>query len=152
MILFIIKNFKGLEHRLEKVFENDKFLFINNSKATNLESSFKSLQIYQDIFLILGGRIKDKDFSTFIKVKKRVNKCFIIGESTDFIFDQVSNYFQSYKCYNLDEAIKQIFLKLIDFPKKTTILLSPGCSSFDQFKNFEERGNKFKKLIFEKIK
>ena len=56
--LFTIKNFKGLPHRLEHIYENYKFLVINNSKATNIDSSIKSIEIYENIFLILGGRIK----------------------------------------------------------------------------------------------
>ena len=144
---YTIKNFQGLPHRLEYVYENQNCLIINNSKATNIDSSIKSIEIYEDVFLILGGRIKNDDFSLFNNVKKRVKKCFIIGESTELIFEQVSNYFQSYKCFNLKNAINQILKELLNYKSKVTILLAPACSSFDQFNNFEDRGDQFKKMI-----
>ena len=146
-----IKNFKGLPHRLEHVCDNHECLVINNSKATNIDSSINSIEIYENVFLILGGRIKNSDFSIFNRVNKRVKKCFVIGESTELIFEQVSNYFQSYKCFTLNKAIDQIFMELLNFGSKVTILLAPACSSFDQFKSFEERGNKFKEIIMTKF-
>ncbi len=148
---YTIKNFKGLPHRLEYVYENQKCLIINNSKATNIDSSIKSIENYEDVFLILGGRLKNNDFSLFDNVKKRVKKCFVIGESTELIFEQVSNYFQSYKCFNLKNAINQILKELLNYKSKVTILLAPACSSFDQFNNFEDRGDQFKKMIMEKF-
>ena len=150
--LSTINNFEGLPHRLELVCDNHEFLVINNSKATNIESSINSIEVYENIFLILGGRIKNYDFSIFNTVKKRVKKCFLIGESTELIFKQVSNYFPSYKCFKLNKAIDQIFLELLDYGSKVTILLAPACSSFDQFNNFEERGEQFKEMIMKKLK
>lgn len=150
--LSTIKNFKGLPHRLEYVYEDRKCLVINNSKATNIDSSINSIEIYENIFLILGGKIKNSDFSIFNNVKKRIKKCFIIGESTELIFNQVSNYFQAYKCFTLNKAIDQICKELVNFDTKATILLAPACSSFDQFKNFADRGNKFKEKIIIKFK
>ena len=149
--MFTIKNFEGLPHRLEHICENRKCLIINNSKATNIDSSINSIEVYENVFLILGGRIKNTDFSSFNNVKKRVKKCFIIGESTELIFDQVSNYFQSYKCFTLNKAIDQIFIELFNFGSKATILLAPACSSFDQFKSFADRGNQFKEKMIIKF-
>ena len=94
----------------------------------------------ENVFLILGGRIKNSDFSIFSDVKKRIKKCFVIGESTELIFEQVSNYFETYKCFTLNKAIDQIFQESLNFGSKVTILLAPACSSLDQFQNFEERG------------
>tara|TARA_B100001123_G_C15286702_1_gene1015889 strand:+ start:101 stop:1429 length:1329 start_codon:yes stop_codon:yes gene_type:complete len=150
--LSTIRNFKGLSHRLETVYENHKCLVINNSKATNVDSSINSIKIYENVFLILGGRIKNKNFSSFNKVRKRVKKCYIIGESTELIFNQVSNYFQSYKCFTLNKAIELILKQLKKFKSKAIILLAPACSSFDQFNDFEDRGNQFKKMIIKKFK
>ena len=95
----------------------------------------------------MGGRIKNSDFSIFGDVKKRIKKCFVIGESTELIFEQVSNYFETYKCFTLNKAIDQIFIELLNFRSKVTILLAPACSSFDQFESFGDRGDKFKKMI-----
>ena len=149
--LFTIKNFEGLPHRLEHIYENRKCLIINNSKATNIDSSINSIEVYENVFLILGGRIKNTDFSSFNNVKKRVKKCFVIGESTELIFGQVSNYFQAYKCFTLKKAIDQIFIELLNYETKITILLAPACSSFDQFKDFVDRGNQFKAMIVKRL-
>jgi UDP-N-acetylmuramoylalanine--D-glutamate ligase len=149
--LTTIENFKGLPHRLERVYEDKSCLVINNSKATNIDSSINSINIYENIFLILGGRIKSNDFSIFQNVKKRIKKCFIIGESTEFIYEQVLKYFKTYKCFTLNKAIDKIFTELLDEDEKITILLAPACSSFDQYISFSDRGNKFKKKIITKF-
>ena len=149
--LYTINNFKGLPHRLEYVYQNKDYLIINNSKATNFNSSIGSIRIFNNVFLILGGKIKNEDFSIFNQVSKNVLKCFIVGESTEIIFNQVSNYFDSCKCFTINKAVNKIFLDLLKFKSKITILLAPACSSFDQFKDFEERGNYFKKIIMKKV-
>ncbi len=146
-----VSNFVGLPHRSEILFEDKKLLIINNSKATNKDSLTKSLNNFENIFLITGGRIKNKNFSFLKKFKKTIIKCFIIGESTEFIHQQVKDYFFSYKSYNITKALDQIWKQLAMQNKKITILFAPGCSSFDQYKNFEERGNDFKKKIYKKI-
>ena len=146
-----MKNYKGLPHRLECVYDNKHYSVINNSKATNIESAIKTIENYNNVFLILGGRIKNKNFSNFNKVKKNISACFIIGESTDFIFEQVSSLFQCHKSYTLDNAAMQIFTKFKNNRLKKNIILAPACSSFDQFSNFEQRGEKFKEIIMKKI-
>tara|TARA_Y100000590_G_scaffold295882_1_gene333479 strand:+ start:1349 stop:2692 length:1344 start_codon:yes stop_codon:yes gene_type:complete len=147
-----IKNFKGLPHRMEKIYENKKVLIINNSKATNLESAINSIKNFQNIYLIFGGKIKDKSFSSLIKYKKNIKKCYIIGKYSNYINKQISNNINSKLSFNLEKAINYLILDLKNNENKKTILFSPGCSSFDQFSNFEQRGNLFKKLILKKIK
>ena len=143
----IIKNFKGLPHRLEKIYENNKLQIINNSKATNVASSLKSVISYNNINLILGGRAKEKNFKSFIHYKSNINKIYLIGEASDTIFKQISQNIECELCTTLESAIKQIFLDLKNKRKFQTILFSPACSSFDQFINFEQRGDLFKKII-----
>ena len=150
--LSVIKKFKGLPHRSECIYEDKKYLIINNSKATNIESSINSINEFKNVFLILGGRIKDKNFTIMKNVKENILKCFIIGESTDKIYNQLSKYFDSYKCFTLDSAVNEIVKLLPNNNSKITILLAPACSSFDQFKNFEDRGNYFKKIIMKKFR
>ena len=151
VFLVSIKKFKGLPHRLELVYKNKDYKIINNSKATNIVSAINSIKVFDNIYLIIGGKIKNKNFSVYKKVKNKIIKCFIIGESTEFIFDKIKNNFQSYKCFTLNNAIEKIFKELKNNNAKITILLSPACSSFDQFKNFEDRGNQFKKIILKKV-
>ena len=126
-------------------------LIINNSKATNFDSAIKTIKNFDNVFLIIGGRTKNNNFSIFKKVKKNISRCFVIGESTDLIFDQISDLFLSFKNFTLEKAIEQIFIELKNFESKVTIILAPACSSFDQFINFEQRGEKFKEIIMKKI-
>ena len=81
-----------------------------------------------------------------------IKTCFIIGESTNLIYNQLSNFFICKKSYNLEKAVKQISLSMKNINTKINIIFAPACSSFDQFSNFEERGIKFKKLVKSKLK
>ena len=143
----ILKNFKGLPHRLELVFINKKYRIINNSKSTNLESLINSIKNYKNINLIVGGKPKDKKFKKLLKYKNRIKKIYLIGESSNFISKELNNKISFELCHNLNNAIKRIFLDIKKEKQFTNILFSPGCASFDQFKNFEERGNEFKRLV-----
>ncbi len=145
--VYILKKFKGLPHRLELVFLNKKYRIINNSKSTNLESLINAIKNYTNINLIVGGRPKDKNFKKLLKYKNRIKKIYLIGESSNLISKDLENKISLELCHNLHNAIKKIFLDIKKEKQFTNILLSPGCASFDQFKNFEERGNEFKKLI-----
>ena len=97
--------------------------------------------------MIFGGKIKNKNFLPLTKYKKNIEKCYIIGNYSKFIYKQINKIVNSKLSYNLDDAIKHIILDLKSNKNKKTILFSPGCSSFDQFTSFEERGNCFRKLI-----
>ena len=151
IFLEIIGSFIGLPHRLERIINNNNLEVINNSKATNLDSTIKSISNYKNIYLIIGGQAKEKNFSSLINFKKNIIKCYIIGESSDFIYKQLNSSIDSKKSLHLADALNEIFIELSSSKIKSTILFSPGCSSFDQFKNFEDRGNKFKKLVMKEM-
>ena len=151
LFLSTVKSFNGLPHRFEHIFENEKMLIINNSKATNIDSAVKTIKNFNNVFLIVGGQIKNTDFSAFKEVKKNISRCFVIGESTDLIYDQISDLLLSFKNFTLENAIDQIFLELEKKETKVTIILAPACSSFDQFINFEHIGEKFKEIIMKKL-
>ena len=147
-----IENFRGLPHRFEHIYDNEKFSVINNSKATNIDSAVKTIKNLDNIYLIIGGRIKNNNFNSFKKYKKKIKICFIIGESTNLIYNQLSNFFICKKSYNLERAVKQISLSMKKMNTKINIVLAPACSSFDQFSSFEERGITFKKLVKSKLR
>ena len=151
IFLEIIGSFIGLPHRLERIINNNNLEVINNSKATNLDSTIKSISNYKNIYLIIGGQAKEKNFSSLINFKKNIIKCYIIGESSDFIYKQLNSSIDSKKSLNLADALKEIFIEARNSKIKSTILFSPGCSSFDQFKNFEDRGNKFKEFAMKEM-
>ena len=148
--LLTVKNFKGLPHRLENIYKNNFFQVINNSKATNLDACIKSILNFNNINLIMGGKAKEKKFMKILKYKSRINKIYLIGESAEFIFNQLKNEVncEIFECLEL--AIDTMFLDIKNLKKYQTILFSPACTSFDQFNNFEERGNFFKKIINKK--
>ena len=151
--LEVISKFNGLPHRSEKIFENRKFLIINNSKATNIISTINSLKGHKNIYLILGGKAKDNNFKSLLNHKNDILKCFIIGESSQLIYRQIHKSITSKISNNLQKAIKDIFFEINQCKENTkkTILFSPGCASFDQFENFEDRGNVFKKIIIDQL-
>ena len=145
--LQVIKNFKGLPYRLENIYKNNYLQIINNSKATNVEASVRSIINYNNISLILGGRAKEKKFTQILNYKKNINKIYLIGESANYIFNQLNKQISCEICFNLEIAIEKIFLDIKQYNKFQTILFSPGCASFDQFKDYDERGKRFNEII-----
>ena len=143
----VLGKFKGLPHRLENIYKNKKLQVINNSKATNLYATLNAILNYENIYLILGGIEKEKNFNKILNYHNKINKIYLIGESTELIFQQLKNKIACEKCENLETATTKIFFDIKGKKVFNTVLFSPACTSFDQFKNFEERGNVFKKII-----
>ena len=134
-----------LEHEI--FLKLGKSTFINDSKATSFEATKLALSSSQNIFWIAGGLPKEKDKINLKHIKKNIIKSYIIGKNINFFKKQLKNKVKFIVTKNLKASIKNA-LRDIRLNKKdnNTILLSPGAASFDQFKNFEERGNEFKKL------
>ena len=142
-----ISQFVGLPHRMEEIVNNKTMCIINNSKATNVDAALKSLQNYKNINLILGGQAKEDSFISFIDQKDKIKKIYLIGKSAEIIFQQLKSSIDCEIFDKLENALKKIFLDNTDEKELLTILFSPGCTSFDQYKDFEERGNHFKNIV-----
>ena len=144
----VLKNFKGIEHRLEHVANVDGVDFVNDSKATTISSvdwALKSLG--GNIVLIMGGRYKGGDFGLLKDlVKKKVDYIISIGEARPQIKNGLEGVKPIFEAKDFNEAVSEGFKKA---KKGGSVLLSPGCSSFDMFKNYEERGKTFKELVNE---
>ena len=142
-----MSSFLGLPHRYEIFFKKKGITFINDSKATSLQASKFALSSCKNIYWILGGLPKGKDRIDLKHIKNNIIKSYIIGKNINFFKKQLKNKIKFSVAKNLKVAIISA-LKDIRLLKKinNTILLSPGAASFDQFKNFENRGNEFKKL------
>jgi UDP-N-acetylmuramoylalanine--D-glutamate ligase len=145
-ILEALKSFKGVEHRLELVREIEGVKFINDSKATNVDSVVVALKsIEEPIFLILGGQDKGNDYSMIEDlVIEKVKKIYAIGSSAEKVF----NYFHS----KVKTEIKKDFDEVINTALSEArdgdvVLLSPACASFDMFDNYEHRGKIFKQIV-----
>ncbi len=146
-----LQSFPGLAHRQEKVAQLDDITFINDSKATNVEAALKALSSFDNIYWILGGRAKDDDLLDAKEYFPRIRQAFTIGEATEKFYDRLAPYIKIQKEYTLEKAVAAAYAaaqkdKKKDPSLKPVILLSPACASWDQFKNFEHRGEVFKEL------
>ena len=143
-----IKDFSGLSHRQEIIKIKNNLTFINDSKATNFPSTEVALNNYKNIHWIVGGIAKEKDKITIKKFKRSILKAYIIGKNINFFLKQIKNTIK----YNVSRSLKNALLSALSETKKNpdlkqVILLSPSAASFDQYKNFEHRGNTFKQLV-----
>jgi len=148
-----IKNFKGLPYRSSIILNTKSKLIINNSKATNVASALFTLENKKNIFLLLGGIAKKGDeFGKFINYKHDIKKIYIYGKSRLLIKKQMKLNSISEVYENLEGAFNNLWKHLERFDGKATVIFAPACASFDQFENFEKRGDFFNKLVFKKIK
>jgi UDP-N-acetylmuramoylalanine--D-glutamate ligase len=153
-IIAAIKKFTGLRHRMQILGKISQIRFVNDSKATNAESTENALKTYENIFWILGGKPKDGGISILKPYFKKITKAYLIGEATeDFAKILAENSVDFEKCGDLEKAFKKSFAdaKISSLTEKN-ILLSPACASFDQWKSFEQRGDYFCKLFDESSK
>ena len=141
-----IKTFKGLEHRTELCGEINGVKFINDSKATNIDATYKALISFDSpIILILGGKDKGGDFTVLNDlIKSKVKKLILIGAAREKIKKQLDKDIEFIEVNTMEEAVRTSY-SLAE--KGDLVLLSPACASFDMYKNFEERGRDFKNLV-----
>lgn len=144
-----LKTTKALEHRLENFFIKGKTVFINDSKGTNVESTLKAIDSFDNsIILILGGDDKKISNRELVeRIKERVDSVYLIGDNAPLLIKDMEELgYKNYRNMETLENILDYFKKNMDFSKDQTVLFSPATSSFCQFKNFEHRGNVFKEL------
>ncbi|MGE0616542.1 MAG: UDP-N-acetylmuramoyl-L-alanine--D-glutamate ligase [Bacteriovoracia bacterium] len=143
----VIDTFEGVPHRLEFVRKRNGVYFFNDSKATNVQSVIKSLQAFKrsPVILIAGGKDKNMDFLPLIEpVQKRCKTLILLGEAKEKINRTLGDFAETYLVGTFEEAV------LLAYQKSRSgdiVLLSPGCASYDMFRNYEERGDYFKKLV-----
>ena len=143
-----MKDFRGVEHRLEHSGEYDGVLYINDSKGTNPDASLKALASYnQPIIIIAGGRNKGNSFEEYARViKEKCRFAVLIGESKHEIKEELKKL--NYNNYFLTDDFEEAVLKTVELSEKgDVVLLSPACASWDMFPNYEIRGDQFKKLV-----
>lgn len=141
-----ITTFRGVEHRLEVIRNLDKVLYINDSKATNVRSTYYALKSYDSpIILILGGREKGNDYSEIKElVEEKVKAIIAFGETKDKIKKYFETITKVVECNTLEEVVKKS--RELALPGDV-VLFSPACKSFDMFTDFEDRGRKFKEIV-----
>jgi len=140
-------NFKGLEHRLELVREINGVKYLNDSKSTNIDSTEVALKSFEkNVVLLLGGIHKGYSFQNLTDlIKPKVKKLILFGEAKERIADELKEFNGIIEIQPGLKAATESAYKIA--VKGDVVLLSPGCSSFDEFQNFEHRGKMFKQIV-----
>ncbi len=144
-ILDGLRTFPGLAHRQSLVGSIDGVRFINDSKATNADAAAKALACYQPIYWILGGKAKDTGLDGLDSFMPAVAHAFLIGDATEAFAQWLSARGVAHtRCGTMDVAVGAAFAKAKEEGREApVVLLSPACASFDQYPNFEVRGDDF---------
>jgi UDP-N-acetylmuramoylalanine--D-glutamate ligase len=142
----VVEGFSGLHHRMELVKIVDDVAYYNDSKGTNVGSVVKSLESFAgNVTLIAGGKDKGGDYCPLASlVKERVKHLILLGEARQRIFDSLGNLTDAHLVESLEEAV--LTARRLTAPGGV-VLFSPACSSFDMFKNYEERGDRFASIV-----
>ena len=142
-----MSSFSGLPHRYEIFLKRKNITFINDSKATSFQATRFALLSSKNIYWIVGGLPKDKDKINLKNIKNNITRSYIVGKNVNFFKRQLKNKIKFTVTKNLKNAVRKALKDIKSLNKiNNTILLSPSAASFDQFINFENRGNEFKRL------
>jgi UDP-N-acetylmuramoylalanine--D-glutamate ligase len=141
-----LEEFPGVEHRLELVAEIDGVRYVNDSKATNTAAARRALAAYDaPLRVILGGSLKGEDFAPLAEAMQQVRAAYLIGQAADALEAALQpTGVTLVRCGDLATAVGRA---AADAQPGEIVLLSPACASFDQFRDFEERGEGFRRLV-----
>jgi UDP-N-acetylmuramoylalanine--D-glutamate ligase len=144
-----VRDFKGVEHRIEFVDEIDGVRFYNDSKATSVDAAVKAMEAVGGsegkVILILGGRGKNAPYSPLASLLEEHGKAIVlIGEDADNIEKQLGSFADVIRAASMQDAVERSFEAA---RRGDTVLLAPACASFDMFTSFEERGRVFKDAV-----
>jgi UDP-N-acetylmuramoylalanine--D-glutamate ligase len=143
-----IARFPGLAHRIEEVGRVGKIRFINDSKATNADAAARALACFADIFWIAGGKAKDGGIESLAPYFPRLRKAYLIGEAAESFGETLAGKVPVDQSGTLDRALAAAYDEArTSTAAEPVVLLSPACASFDQFKDFEHRGDVFKEQV-----
>jgi len=147
-----IDTFSGVSHRLEFVVEKNGLKVYNDAKSTNILATTTAIKAFKDstepLYLILGGKLRseeDRLISDLLPYKNSIAGIFTIGEVTDRLSQELGDHFEIYKAYNIKTALKMAKDKKL----KGYLVFSPSFPSFDQFKNYIDRGEQFKAALLQ---
>ncbi|SFL88949.1 UDP-N-acetylmuramoyl-L-alanine--D-glutamate ligase [Methylobacterium pseudosasicola] len=143
-----LSSFPGLPHRMEEVGRRGAVLFVNDSKATNADSTEKALTAFRDIHWILGGKAKEGGIFPLVPYFQRVAHAYLIGAASDAFAATLEGVVSYTRCETLEVAVpKAAENAAASGAPEPVVLLSPACASYDQFRNFEIRGDRFRELV-----
>jgi UDP-N-acetylmuramoylalanine--D-glutamate ligase len=139
-----LRSYPGLPHRMERIREKDGVLFVNDSKATNPTATAPALAAFERIRWICGGQAKTDNLDECAPHFGHVAKAYTIGEAGELFASLLSPHMAVAECETLERAVGAA---AAEAEAGETVLLSPACASFDQFRDFEDRGNQFRALV-----
>jgi UDP-N-acetylmuramoylalanine--D-glutamate ligase len=143
-----LRSFPGLPHRMEEVGRRGAALFVNDSKATNADSAAQALACFSDIFWIAGGLPKTGGIESLRSFFPRIRKAYLIGEAADQFAVTLADAVPHEINGTLDKALAAAARDAAaSSAAEPVVLLSPACASFDQYRNFEVRGDTFRALV-----
>jgi UDP-N-acetylmuramoylalanine--D-glutamate ligase len=143
-----LRSFPGLAHRMEEVGRRDRVLFVNDSKATNADSAAQALVCFDDIFWIAGGKPKTGGIEPLRGFFPRIRKAYLIGEAAAEFAATLDHAVAHEISGTLDKAVAAAARDAeTSAAREPVVLLSPACASFDQYRNFEVRGDAFRQLV-----
>jgi UDP-N-acetylmuramoylalanine--D-glutamate ligase len=143
-----LRSFPGLAHRMEQVGRKGAVLFVNDSKATNADSAAQALACFSDIFWIAGGKPKSGGISSLEKFFPRIRKAYLIGEAAAEFSATLGGNVAHDIVGTLERAVEAAARDAeASGLEEPVVLLSPACASFDQYRNFEVRGDRFRELV-----
>jgi UDP-N-acetylmuramoylalanine--D-glutamate ligase len=143
-----LRSFPGLAHRMEQIGRKAQVLFINDSKATNADAAARALSSFDDIFWIAGGKPKTGGIESLRDFFPRIRKAYLIGEAADEFAVTLGAQVPHIISGTLDHAVTQAARDAeASSLTQPVVLLSPACASFDQYRNFEIRGERFRELV-----
>lgn len=148
-ILAAFASFPGLAHRMEIVAEENGVLYVNDSKATNADAASKALATYNNIYWIIGGKAKEGGIETLECFFPRLRRAYLIGDAADTFANTLEGKVDYLQAQTLDRAVEAAAqdADAADGDALRVVLLSPACASFDQFANFEARGDAFRAAV-----
>lgn len=142
-----LRSFPGLAHRMEEVGTKGAVLFVNDSKATNADSAAKALASFDNIYWIAGGLPKQGGIAGLAEFFPRIRKAYLIGTAAPDFGRTLDGRVPYEIAGTLDEALEHAARDALASGQPAVVLLSPACASFDQFSNFEVRGDRFRELV-----
>lgn len=142
------ERFESLPHRMEQVARIGRVSFVNDSKATNADAAARAINAYDDVFWIVGGKAKEGGVASLLDKVGKVRKAYLIGEAASEFEAQLISVVDCVICGDMQTAVaKASEDAATNEAKSPTVLLSPACASFDQYKNFEARGEAFRAAV-----
>jgi UDP-N-acetylmuramoylalanine--D-glutamate ligase len=141
----VMASFPGLAHRIEQVGEIGRVRFVNDSKATNADAAARALACYDNIHWIAGGKAKQGGIESLRAFFPRIRRAYLIGDAMEAFAGTLADKVPVTKAGTLETAMRQAAKEAAR--GEGVVLLSPACASFDQFRDFEHRGDEFKRVF-----